>query len=102
MQNLTHQPPQPPQAPRCAATLREHLSSLPALQHTASNHPMLQDWLQHMLTEAAARNQVMLSWYASRADGYLLGLSFNSKRGVTGELLELGQLCRRLSAEAGQ
>ncbi|MEH6566932.1 MAG: hypothetical protein V7756_16525 [Halopseudomonas sp.] len=102
MQNHTHQAQavsEPkPQPLRCGVTLSEHLSTLPALQHAAGNHPMLHDWLQHMLAEAVVHNDVMLNWYTSRADGYLLGVGIAAKKRVTSEMLELGQLCRRLKA----
>ncbi|MGB9669929.1 MAG: hypothetical protein ACPLXR_02055 [Halothiobacillaceae bacterium] len=102
MQNYTYQAAPKPQPPRCGLTLSEHLSTLPALQHAAGKHPLLQEWLQHMLAEAAVHNDVMLSWYTSRADGYLLGVGWVGKQRMTIEMLELGQLCRRLKAEPAQ
>jgi len=102
MQNQTHQATPKPQPRCCGITLSEHLSTLPALQHAAGKHPMLQDWLQHMLTEAAKQDRTKLYWYASRADGYLLGVGAGGNMRVTSEMLELGQLCRRLKAEPAQ
>lgn len=102
MQNLTHQHHQPPRPPCCGTTLREHLSSLPALHHAATTYPMLQRWLLGMVTAAAERNPSMLKWHASRVEGYLLGVSSCTTNSMSGAMTELSQLCCRLKVGAVQ
>lgn len=103
MQNNTHQCTPKPQPPRCGHTLNEHLATLPALQQAAGSYPALHEWLQQMLHNAASNGgqDVTVRWYASRAQGYLLGLGACGK-GVCSAMVDLGIYASRLAPEQTQ
>ncbi len=100
MQNHTHQCPPTPQPQPCGQTLTEHLQTLPALQQLAATHSMLHDWLNQMVHNApiSGGQATVVRWYASRSQGYLLGLAAGGK-GVSGAMVDLGAFAKRLAPE---